>query len=116
MTTILLIALTVVCAWTGNAAAQMAGSAGGRLYGSAEYLLWWTKNANVPPLATTSANPLDNGILGRPTTVLLATPDGDYGTQHGGRFRLGYWLPTEKPLAVEGGLRQHEQHAATEDG
>jgi hypothetical protein len=41
-----------------------------RLRVSAEYLLWWVKDDNVPPLVTASA-PADNAIIGQPTTQIL---------------------------------------------
>ena len=41
-----------------------------RFYASGEYLLWWIKGDNVPPLATTSA-PGDFGVLGAPSTTIL---------------------------------------------
>src|SRR5262245_25332733 len=37
----------------------------------AEYLLWWVKGAALPPVATTSA-PQDLGVLGAPSTSILA--------------------------------------------
>ncbi len=74
-----------------------------RLYASAEYLAWWTKDAGVPPLVTTSANVADFGILGRPTTRILFGGPLDHEMQHGARFRAGYWLDTCKPIAVEAG-------------
>ena len=40
----------------------------GRYWFRADYLLWWTRGSYVPPLVTTSTNPADGGILGRPTT------------------------------------------------
>ncbi|HKB38895.1 MAG TPA: BBP7 family outer membrane beta-barrel protein [Gemmataceae bacterium] len=73
-----------------------------RLYGSAEYLFWWTKNAGTPPLATTSSDPNDNGILGQPTTRLLFAGPLERDVQQGARFRLGYWFDTCKPIALEG--------------
>ncbi len=94
-TTILLIAFTVVCAWSGSAAAQMAGSAGGRLYGGAEYLLWWTKNSPAPvPLVT-------DDVLAPRTHVLLGGDDVDVGHRNGARFTLGYWLTPDRAWGVE---------------
>jgi hypothetical protein len=71
-------------------------------YGSAEYLMWWTKRDNVPPLATTSV-PGDDGILGNPTTRVLFGGSLDDDTRSGVRFRLGYWFDTPHPFAVEAG-------------
>ena len=75
-----------------------------RVYGSAEYLVWFTKADHVPPLVTTGP-PSSNGILGQPGTVVL------FGGPHtsinddvrqGGRFTLGYWLDDCHQCAIEG--------------
>lgn len=67
-----------------------------RLWVRGEYLFWWTRGSNAPPLITTSpanTDPSVAGVLGQPgTTVLygnesLATP-----SHSGGRITLGYWL------------------------
>jgi hypothetical protein len=92
----LLIALTVVLALSGTAAAQAPSPDGGSLYGRAEYLLWWTKNSPTPvPLVT-------DGVLGPGTRVLLGGDDVDLGHRNGGRFTLGYWLTGDRAWGVEG--------------
>lgn len=62
-----------------------------------EYLLWWTKNARVPPLLTTGpttdARP---GALDQPFTKLLYGDNVDFQERHGGRFTL------EIPLGSDG--------------
>ena len=45
---IVLVVLTLVCGLVTTAAAQSAAPDSGRLYGRAEYLLWWTKNSPTP--------------------------------------------------------------------
>ena len=89
--------------------APAATGPGYRFYGSAEYLAWTTKNDRVPPLATTSTNPFDNGVLAPsqflprvPTTSILFGGPLDRETQSGARFRLGYWFDGCKPFAIEG--------------
>ena len=75
-----------------------------RLYGSAEYLLWWTRPANLPPLVTTGT-PASQGILGQPGTALLfGGAPVDFGGQSGARFTAGYWLNCDDTLAIEGSL------------
>ncbi|WP_197452132.1 BBP7 family outer membrane beta-barrel protein [Rosistilla carotiformis] len=61
---------------------------------SAEYLMWWQKGMNLPPLVTTSATTADAGVLGRGTTRTLFGGNDDYVTDslNGMRFRLGFWL------------------------
>jgi hypothetical protein len=81
------------------------GPGGPRFYGRAEYLLWWLKEARVPPLVTTG--PPDpsgqSGVLGRPGTVLLfggSEVGGD--VRSGGRLTLGYWCDDARTMGVEG--------------
>jgi hypothetical protein len=74
-------AIIVVLGFTGVAAAQspVAG-----LYGSAEYLLWWTKDSPAPvPLVT-------DDLFAPGTRVFLGGDDIDLGSRNGGRFTLGY--------------------------
>jgi hypothetical protein len=93
--TILLIVLTVVCGLTGIAAAQTPAPDSGRLYGRAEYLLWWTKNSPTPvPLVS-------DDVLGPGTRVLLGGEDIDLGHRNGARFTLGYWLTGDRAWGVE---------------
>jgi hypothetical protein len=61
-----------------------------RLQVSAEYLFWWVKGADGPPLVTTSP-PGMNGILPG-ATVLVSVPDLDRQYRPGGRFGLVYWF------------------------
>jgi len=75
-----------------------------RFYASAEYLLWWTRPANLPPLVTTGTT-ASQGILGQPgTAVLFGGSAVDFGGQSGGRFTAGYWLNCDETVAVQGSL------------
>src|SRR5205823_3673536 len=59
-----------------------------RLWFHGEYLLWWIKDSNIPPLLTTGspADPLP-GALGQPhTTILFGGGNVDNYTRSGGRF------------------------------
>jgi hypothetical protein len=62
---------------------------------SAEYLVWWVKQAPVPgPLLTASTS--GSGSLTEPGTAVLAGDRTlDYGTLFGGRVSLGYCDPCE---------------------
>ncbi|MBA4063027.1 MAG: hypothetical protein C0501_04835 [Isosphaera sp.] len=63
----------------------------GKWYSSGEYLLWFTKSAEIPPLVTTSSLPF-NGRLGvGDTRVLLGGSFGDL-THSGGRVTVGRWF------------------------
>jgi hypothetical protein len=75
-----------------------------RIYGSAEYLLWWTRQPHLPPLVTTGT-PTSQGILGQPGTVVIFGGSAvDFDGQSGGRFTAGYWLNCENTVAIEGSL------------
>ena len=66
------------------------------LWGRAEFLLWWTRGMDVPPLATTSpaGTPMNQaGVLGQPgTTILFGGARLNNDVRPGGRFTLGKWL------------------------
>lgn len=75
----------------------------GRVWASAEYLLWWFEGSRVPPLVTTSP-PASSGILGAPgTTVLFGGSRLDEDAHSGGRFTLGFWLNECQTIGLEGG-------------
>lgn len=97
MTKILLAVVAVVLALTGVAGAQTSSSAdGGRFYGRAEYLLWWTKDSpNEVPLVT-------RGFVGNPgTEFLIGGSDVDFGARHGARLTLGFWLTDDRAWGIE---------------
>jgi hypothetical protein len=96
MTRVLLVASIVWLALVAAASAQTQAAGADRVYGSAEYLLWWLKDspAPVPVLST--------GRLDTPgTRVLLGGEDIDTGEHHGGRFTLGYWLTRDQAWGLE---------------
>ncbi len=76
-----------------------------QLYFRGEYLMWWTKSADLPPLATTSpaGTPQSQaGVLGVTGTSILFGGDGvDPGLRSGGRFALGYWLCPCQDVGIE---------------
>jgi hypothetical protein len=85
---------------------QEALNPSGRFYASAEYLLWWVKGFNTPPLVTTSPaavpQPLQ-GVLGVPTTtVLFGGSSLSQDPFSGGRFRAGYTFGPCNEWAIEG--------------
>jgi hypothetical protein len=78
---------------------------GGRLWGGAEYLLWWIKDGplRIPLVAT--GNPQDPfpGALGQPGTRIVFGGQGlDYGALSGGRATLGAWIDCDRTWGVEG--------------
>jgi hypothetical protein len=68
---------------------------------SAEYLMWWTRSTQLPPLVTTSS-PQFGGFLGvGDTQTLLGGSFGD--TFHSGaRFGVGRWFDCEQSRGIEG--------------
>jgi hypothetical protein len=82
-----------------------------RIWGSAEYLLWWVKNNNLSsPLQNTTSNPNATDVngnnvaagLGRDgTSVLLGNGDIRYGALSGMRLTVGSWLDTEGTFGIE---------------
>lgn len=68
----------------------------GRFWLRAEYLMWWAKGMNTPPLVTSSTpNTLaqNAGVLDLNTTSILYGGDEILtDMRQGGRFRLGTWL------------------------
>jgi hypothetical protein len=79
---------------------------GSRCWATAEYLLWWLKDAPLPaPLVTTGTPDLVNGggVLGRPSTVILfgGSPIQEP-AQSGARVAAGYWLDEEHIFGIEG--------------
>lgn len=77
----------------------------GRIYGSADYLLWWLDGMGTPPLVTTSPAGTEQdaaGVLGQPgTSILFGGSDLDGDAVSGGRFSLGVWLDACHRQGVE---------------
>ena len=71
------------------------------LYVQAEYLLWFTRRANTPPLVTTS-NSDDLGVIGKPSTAVLFGGLIDNDPRSGGRITAGCWLDNDQCWGVEG--------------
>lgn len=78
----------------------------GRVWGGAEYLLWWTKGSPLPPLLTTSppGTPVSTaGVLGEGgTSIVFGDQLVNSGVRSGGRFNLGGWLNESQTTGIEG--------------
>jgi Putative beta barrel porin-7 (BBP7) len=74
----------------------------GRFWVGAEYLLWWIKNDQAPPLVTTGPASFPVGFLGNPGTVVLDDGTLDKGTFSGARFYAGMWLNDCHTCGIEG--------------
>jgi hypothetical protein len=76
-----------------------------RLWARGEYLLWWTRDASLPPLVTTSSS-TDRTIAGQlgqsTTTILVGNGVGlSSDARSGARVDLGYWLLPCQNLGFE---------------
>lgn len=76
-----------------------------RWYGQVDFLIWWAKGNNMPPLVTTSPDGtprVDAGVLGRPGTEVLHGDEGVDGNYRPGmRFVLGYWIDDCQTTALD---------------
>ena len=76
-----------------------------RSWASFEYLLWWVRDGNTPPLASTGA-PTDRfpGALGQPGTRILFGGEGalDYGALSGFRGTIGSWRNQDLGFELNG--------------
>ena len=72
-------------------------------YGRADYLLWWFKGMDTPPLVT-GGTQASEGVLGRPGTTVLFGGNNDLfdDARSGLRLSLGMWLDDERNFAIEG--------------
>jgi hypothetical protein len=75
-----------------------------RVWASAEYLLWWLKDAPLgAPIATrgslTDAFP---GALGQPGTHVISPGRLDFAPFSGSRITLGGWLNDDRTIGIEG--------------
>ena len=85
-----------------------AGSAGPGFWVNGEYLLWWLRDAPLPPIATTVAGQtavpvaLPNaGALGVNGTQVLSPNALDAGSFSGVRLSAGLWLDGEQRIGAE---------------
>lgn len=69
------------------------GRGSGRIWGSAEFLLWWLRDGNAPALAT-------SGVPGAPGTTIFGGGLG-YNERPGARFTLGTWLNCDQTKGIE---------------
>lgn len=74
-----------------------------RVWLRAEYLLWWIKPANFPPLVTTGpyTEPRPGALDSLGTSVVFGQRGMDYQDRSGGRFTLGGWVGDDELWALE---------------
>ncbi len=78
----------------------------GRFYAGAEYLLWWTKGQQLPPLVTNGSLSDDvPGALGQPSSVeLIGNNTVNDQVRSGGRFTAGLWINDAQTIGIEGSV------------
>lgn len=87
------------CGSCGECATGCAVGPGRCLWIRGEYLLWWTKGMETPPLVTTGSE----GTLDADDTVILFGGDDLLDeTRHGFRIRAGTWLDCNRRIGLEG--------------
>jgi hypothetical protein len=99
-----------VCAGCGNdwllgfpILAPLVNGCQDRLWVRAEYLVWWMKGADVPPLLTSgsSTDPVPGALLQPGTQVLFGGGELNNGARSGGRLTLDYWLCPCQQYGIE---------------
>jgi hypothetical protein len=97
---------------------------------TADFLLWWIRDARIPYLLTTSATTTPifdgrgnvlNGTLGEPATSVLLGDKFDYGTLPGGRLTVGFaheseLIGLEASAFLLPGHQKNFQFASTDNG
>lgn len=79
------------------------GAFGNRFWVDADFLLWWTKSNNLPPLLTTgSPTDLIPGALGQSGTSVLYGGTINDPTRTGGRFTAGWWWTENHTIGLDG--------------
>jgi hypothetical protein len=73
----------------------------GRAWMRLEYLHWWIKDSNIPPLVTSNRGGLTPTLDNSGTTVVVGDHIGNQ-DRSGGRFTLGFALDEEQRIGVEG--------------
>ena len=71
-----------------------------------EFMIWWGKRRQLPPLVTSSPQSEPRataGVIGQPgTTVLFGDERVDAGERFGGRVTVGQWLDDGKEIGIGG--------------
>jgi hypothetical protein len=70
-----------------------------------EFLLWWLKDAHLPPLVTTgpTTDPRPGSLDSPNTSILLGGEGWQFQDRYGARLTLGYWFDDQQCWGAEGG-------------
>jgi hypothetical protein len=102
----------------GHGPVEWSGSSGPsncpRVWASAEYLLWWLKDAPLGAPIATLGSPADAfpGAVGQPGTHVISPSRFDLDSFDGSRITLGGWLNDCRTIGIEGSGFLLEQGAA----
>lgn len=69
---------------------------------NADYMLWWIKNNQVPPLVTAGVAGVPDVLGPAAPTTLFNGGDVSEGPLSGGRFTFGLWLTDSHVIGIEG--------------
>jgi hypothetical protein len=84
----------------------------GCMWGTVDYLLWWTRPDRVPPLVT-SGTTASRGIIGQPGTTTIIGDSGLGGLpQSGVKFTAGFWCDEDHLVGLEGSYFVLDQASA----
>ena len=88
-----------------------------RIWAQTDYLIWWAKGQNLPPLVTTSpvGTPQNQaGVLpeSATTSILYGNEYVDKQSRNGARINFGYWLIDGEYLGIEGQYFQLAQQTS----
>jgi hypothetical protein len=72
-----------------------------KIWFSGEYLMWWMRQNQLPPILT-SGPAASRGILNSPGTVVIGGADLDNREHSGARFTLGGWFTDFQGFGIEG--------------
>lgn len=96
------------CNWNGCDSCE-----GSRFWISADYLIWWIKDPNLPPLVTQSPAGVPFGtatVLGQPgTSVVFGNGPLDTGTFSGVRLTAGFWISEPDRVGIEASIFRLEK-------
>lgn len=97
----------------------------GSFWFKADYLLWWIREQNVPPLVTAGSptDPIPGG-LGQRNTVVIAPQtfssfsggEFDSGQHSGARFSTGIWLNKSETIGIDASFFYLGENTASNDG
>jgi len=74
-----------------------------RFWARGEFMIWWIKSSNFPPLVTSGdfSDSVPGGLGSQGTSVLFGNETRDFFDRKGGRFSAGWWLDDDHRWGVD---------------